>query len=335
MNPTNRKKTPVWQKITILLTVMVLMLGVGAKLYWDSLKRPVNTDGQTIAFVIKKGDSVFSIAERLQQDKLIRSAVMFKFLAKSSGKLESVEPGDFKLSQAMSTAEIIDNLSQGPVDRWVTLIEGWRSEEIADQLNRKIGIDKIEFLKFAKEGYLFPDTYLFNPEAKSSDIVLIMNNTFNTKYDESLQHKIKSNGLTVDQGVILASIVEREARSDNVRSQVASILLKRFKIGMKLDVDATVQYAKDTQTLRQSGKLDKFWKPITQAEYRSVVSPFNTYLNPGLPPAPICNPSLSSLRAVAKADSATPYLYYYHDSQGNSYYSKTLEEHNKNAAEHQ
>src|SRR5206468_3664982 len=119
-----------------------------------------------------------------------------------------------------------------------------------------------------------------------------------------------------------------------VRTKVASILLKRFKMGMALDADSTIQYAKDSQKLRQGAKLDKFWQPITSDDYHSVLSVYNTYLNAGLPPGPICNPSLSSLKAVASADPSIPYLYYYHDSEGNSYYARTLEEHNNNVANH-
>jgi UPF0755 protein len=159
-----------------------------------------------------------------------------------------------------------------------------------------------------------------------------MKNTFDSRFTTELQSQIRAQGLTPEEGVTLASLVEREARSDKVRTEVAGILLKRFKMGMKLDVDATVQYAKDSQTLKSGSRPTKFWQPITQEEYQSIKSPYNTYLNAGLPPTPICNPSLSSLKAVANANASTPYLFYYHDASGNTYYAKTLEEHNANVS---
>ena len=121
--------------------------------------------------------------------------------------------------------------------------------------------------------------------------------------------------------------MEREARSDQARTDVASILLKRFKIGMGLNADATIQYMLGYQKNEKS-----WWKRNLTKDDKKVDSPYNTYLYRGLPPAPICDPGLSSLTAVANADSDTPYLYYYHDSEGNSYYTKTLEEHNQNVA---
>jgi UPF0755 protein len=214
---------------------------------------------------------------------------------------------------------------------WITLIEGWRVEQMAERLNAQLGIDRAEFLTNAKEGYMFPDTYLFSPEITAADIASRMKSNFERKYSSELQAKIRAQGLTPEQGVILASLVEQEARSDKVRTEVAGIMLKRLKMGMKLDIDATVRYALDSSAYKQNGKVEKYWQPIRQADYAGVQSPFNTYLNNGLPPAPICNPSLSSLNAVANADPKTPYLFYYHDAQGNTYYAKTLDEHSNNA----
>lgn len=153
------------------------------------------------------------------------------------------------------------------------------------------------------------------------------------KYDAKLKSKIQKLGLTIDEGVILASIVEREARSDEARRMVASILLKRFKIDMGLNADATIQYALVPKGTINPPK-DGWWKRNLTHDDLKINSPYNTYLYRGFPPTPISNPSLSSLEAVASADPKIPYLYYYHDSKGNSYYAKTLEEHNANVANH-
>lgn len=327
-------KTRDGMKSLLILGTLFFVVFFGSVSFWSFLHMPVYPDSIGVdpkanvkVFVINEGESVDSIAERLEEEKLIRSAWVFKFELKRAGKEKQIAAGDFKLSSSMPLSEIIKTLTLGPVDRWVTLIEGWRVEEIAERLENKLGFDKKEFLKVSKEGYMFPDTYLFNPDAKEVDIAEVMRANFEKKFDENLRQEIKSKGLSQEQGVILASIVEREARSDEARKMVASILLKRLKIGMKLDADATVQYALGYQASEKS-----WWKRHLVSGDKQVKSPYNTYTNPGLPPAPICNPSLSSLKAVAEADSSVPYFYYYHDSKGNSYYSRTLEEHNQKVA---
>lgn len=318
----------------MLVIVILILLFVGGFLYWNHLKSPINPkDTKLQAFVIVEGDSLSTVSKKLEDQKLIRSSFIFKKTAQDSGKLEKITPGTVKISPAMSVEEIIHALTEGTVDKWVTLLEGWRVEQMAIQIEDKLGIKKDSFIKAAKpyEGYLFPDTYLFNNEATPEDIVSILRNTFDQRYSKEIKQKIQSKGLTPEQGVILASILEREARSDKVRTEIAGILLKRFKMGMALNADATVQYAKDSQELA-SGKIDKFWQPVTQADYRNVNSAYNSYLHAGFPPTPIANPSLSSLKAVANSDPNTPYVYYYHDMQGNTYYARTLDEHNSNVA---
>ena len=330
-----KKKNP--YRYFVLLAILAVVVFGGYKYYQhqqSQLLEAVNPDDtKPKAFVIEKGESTREIAQKLQDEGLVRSASAFEKLVKDSGKADKIQAGDYKLTPAMSAAEVLDNLESGVVDQWITLLEGWRVEEMANKLNQVLAIDKDAFLKAAKEGYMFPDTYLFNKDATSDTIASTLENTFDTRYSDDLQAKIKAKGLTTSQGVILASIVEREGRSQKVRTEIAGILLKRFKMGMALNADATVQYAKDTASYKKNPKL-KFWQPVTQADYKEVESPYNTYLHQGLPPAPICNPSLMSLQAVADADPTTPYIYYYHDSQGNSYYAKTLEEHNRNVANH-
>ena len=315
--------------------MLVLVLSIigyfGYSAYKNSLKNPVG-EGPQIAFIINPGDTLSDVATGLEEKGIIRDAAVFLESAKESG-LETVNVGDFIVAPSMAHPEIIDSLKGGSTDVRVTLLEGWRVEQIADALNKELKIDKAEFIAAAKEyeGYLFPDTYFFHPEASIETIISTMRNTFNRRYTAEIQNQIKAKGLTPEEGVILASMVEREGRSEKVRTEVAGVLLNRIDMGMKLDIDATVQYAKDTQKLK-AGTLDKFWQPILIADYSGVISPYNTYLNPGLPPAPIANPSLMSLKAVANADPNSEYVYYFHDAEGNSYYGKTLEEHNANVA---
>lgn len=319
-----------------LLAIIILgIIGFFAiKGYIGYLQSPANSNGQQTAFVINPGETVSDVATNLQEKGIIRSAFFFKMAARDAG-LDGVKAGDFVISPAMTNQQIIEALKGGSADIRVTLLEGWRVEQMAQALSEELGINKDEFIAKAKEyeGSLFPDTYFFHPDASIDTIIQTLRGNFDRKYSAELQKAIKAQGLTPEQGIILASIVEREGRSKEVRTNVASILLKRFKMGMKLDADATVQYAKDSQKLK-NGSLEKFWQPVLVADYQGVSSPYNTYTNNGFPPSPIANPSLMSLQAVADANPDTPYLYYYHDLAGNSYYARTLEEHNENVANH-
>ena len=314
------------KKILALIIIIVLLFFV-VRGFWNSQLTPVSSDKNTKTIIISRGKSLNAIAVQLKEENLIRSEQTFVLYVKSKGLDNKLSAGTFKLSASMSIPEITAALSGNPAEIWVTLIEGLRVEEIAEKLNKELTIDKSEFLKHAKEGYMFPDTYLFAPAVTEEQIAKKLRDTFETRFKDDVRVKIKAQGLTDDAGVILASIVEREARSDRARTEIAGILLKRLKIGMGLNADATLQYALGYQDAEKS-----WWKRYLTKEDKDVASPYNTYLHSGLPPAPICNPSLAALQAVANADPNTPYLYYYHDSKGRSYYAKTLEEHNANVA---
>ncbi len=313
------------RKIVGLIIFLIVIFG-GVNFFWHSQIAAVSSDKATKIFVIDKGESFSQIADELKKENLIKSIWAFKLLAKQKNYSDKLQAGTFRLSPSYSAEDTLKGLSGKPLDNWVTLLEGWRVEEMAQKLNDTLGTDKKEFIKSAKEGYMFPDTYLFPKDYTAEQIAQRLENTFSQKYDDSIKNKIKKLGLTEAQGVVLASIVEREARSTGAREAVASILLKRYKIGMALNADATIQYNLGYQVDEKG-----WWRkaPITEDD-KAIKSPYNTYLNAGLPPAPICNPSLSSLQAVANADPSTPYLYYYHDSKGIPHYAKTREEHDAN-----
>lgn len=311
--------------ITLIIILLVVILL--AKGWWDSQFLPVSSDNTTKVFIIAKGVRVSEIAKKLKTENLIKSELAFKMYVKQNNLTNNLQAGSYKLSPSMSVSDIVKALRVGSEDVWVTLLEGWRVEEMAEKLNQQLGVDQKEFIKNAKEGYMFPDTYLFPKEATVGYITDKLKKTFDSRLTDELRSEIRSQGLTEEEGIILASIVEREGRSDQVRTMVASILLKRFKIGMALNADATLQYALGYQKQEKS-----WWKRQLSREDKRIVSPYNTYLHAGFPPTPIANPGLSSLKAVANANSATPYLYYYHDSNGKSYYAKTLEEHNRNVS---
>lgn len=318
-----RYKRLVW------FTILIAAIFFALKFWWNSELTPVSSDKKNIIFVIDKGEGFSQVTKDLEKARLIKNSFVFSLYGKQSGLSSKIQSGTFRLSPSQSSREILQTLTSQPLDNWVTFLEGWRVEEIAEELNSKLQIPNDKFLEIAKEGYMFPDTYLFPKDYSAEQIAQRLGDTFEQRYSDELRSKIKSLGLTEAQGVILASIVEREARSDQARKMVASILLKRFKIGMALNADATVQYALGYQPSEKS-----WWKRHLTHDDLKVDSAYNTYLHSGLPPKPIANPSLSSLQAVANADPTTGYLYYYHDSKGNSYYAKTLEEHNQNVANH-
>jgi len=318
----------IMRKLLPLIIILLALFFIGRG-WWNSQLAAVSNDTSTQVIVVSKGETFGKLASKLKQKGLIKSPWAFTLLAKQTGLGSKIQTGSFKVSPSMSAKEVLETLTSQPSDYWVTLLEGWRIEEMAQELSSKFQVPSSKFIKLAKEGYMFPDTYLFARDVTEEQIVQRLENTFNQKYTENLRAKIRASGLTENQGVILASVVEREARSDQVRQMVASIMLKRYKIGMALNADATIQYALGYQQKEKS-----WWKRHLTKEDLKVNSPFNTYLYAGLPPGPIANPSLSSLTAVANANPSTPYLYYYHDSKGNSYYAETLEEHNANVANH-
>lgn len=307
----------------LLITIIIFIF----RGWWNSQLTAVSADKEPKTIIIARGKSLNEIANQLKKGNLIRSEKVFILYVKSQGMGNKLSAGTFKLSPSLSTPEIVKFLSGKPNEEWVTLIEGWRVEEMAEELSSKFKFQSSKFLEVAKEGYMFPDTYLFAPDVTAEQIAKRLRDTFEARFIEDLRAKIKTQGLTEAQGVILASIVEREARSDKARTEIAGILLKRLKIGMGLNADATIQYALGYQKDEKS-----WWKRHLTKDDLKVDSPYNTYLHSGLPPASICNPGLASLQAVANADPSTSYLYYYHDSKGNSHYAKTLEEHNVNVA---
>ncbi len=313
----------------ITIIIFIIIITFFAKSWWEGQFAPVSANKDTQVFIIAKGAGVSEIARGLKADNLIKSKLAFKIYVRQNNLTNKLQAGSYKLSSSMSTPEIIRTLQTGSEDIWITLIEGWRVEEIAAEINSKFQIPNSKFLELTEEGYMFPDTYLFPKEATAGYIAETLRDTFDSRFTPELRSKIRSQGLTEAEGVILASIVEREARSDEVRQMVASILLKRLKIDMPLNADATVQYALGFQEKEKS-----WWKRNLTFDDLKVDSLYNTYLHTGLPPAPISNPSVSSLKAVANADSSTSYLYYFHDSKGNSYYAKTLDEHNRNVSKY-
>lgn len=308
------------------MLILVIVFAFGFYLYYREGTLPVDKNSkESKIFVIRPGENLSNIANNLSDQKLIRNKVVFYLVVKRFGIERKIQAGDFRLTPAMNTDQIANALTHGTLDVWLTVIEGLRKEEIAQIVSQSLNIPEIEFLKYAKEGYLFPDTYLVPKNATAMAVIVLFNDNFNRRTTDELKVKAEDKGLTVEQVVTLASLVEREARFAEDRQKVASVLLKRLRIGMKLDIDATVQYILGYQPEDKS-----WWKRDLTLDDLETVSLYNTYKNAGLPPGPIANPGLASIEAVLDAEADTPYLYYISDKSGHLHFARTLQEHNEN-----
>lgn len=318
-------KSKTKNKGIITLILLIVLVG-GFYIFFREGSLPVNKESnEPQMFVIREGDDLNTIVTNLKNTKLIRSRVVFYLTVLRLGIDKNIQAGDFRLNQAMSAEEIAKNLTHGTVDSWITIIEGWRKEEVAEALTKKFNIPEVEFISKADEGYLFPDTYLIPNEASADAALQILYANFNNKFTPELEEKANKLGLSKEETVTLASIVEREAKFDQDRKIVASILLRRLNEGIALQIDATVQYV-----LGYQEKDKSWWKKNLTLDDLKIDSPYNTYVNPGLPPGPISNPGLASLEAVANADSNTLYLFYVSDKSGKLHYAKDLDGHNAN-----
>lgn len=285
--------------------------------YLYVLSRPVAKTAPSQDFVIQKGESAIAIAKHLKTQGLIRSPLYFRLLVKLQNL--SLQAGNFSLSPSSTPLHLAQQLTKGyGIDISITIPEGFRREQIAEVVEQKLGIKSVDFLGSAPlklEGYLFPDTYSFAKEVTADEVVQSLRANFD-KRTTSLNLSVSD--------VILASILERETLSDAEKPIVAGILSKRLKEGWPLEVDASIQYIMGNS---------KEWWPVPLLGDRARKSPYNTYLNKGLPPTPIGNPGLTSLKAVISPESS-PYYFYLHDKSGAIHYAVTNAEHEANVAKY-
>ncbi|MBP9700660.1 endolytic transglycosylase MltG [Candidatus Woesebacteria bacterium] len=308
---------------SILVVGMVAIAGIGATAYLFS---PKDTAAQKQKVVIKKGDTLIKVATQLEASGIVRTAWSLRIAAKV-GAPTTIHPGTYELSASMNPRQILETLSTEPEEAWVTFLEGWRVEEYAQELEKNFPetFNAQEFLALAKEkeGRLFPDTYLLERDVSTPMLISLLSNTFDKRYAQAVEGGINDSVLSQQQLIILASLLEREARGEEAMKMVAGILLNRLRIGMPLQVDATLQYAKGYDNKSQT------WWPTPRSEDKSIDSPFNTYKNNGLPPSAICNPGLEALKAVLSPTKSN-YLYYISDTKGKMHYAATYPEHQKN-----
>lgn len=314
------------KKIIFLFVFIGVMLG-GAYLIYREGILPVNRDDTSpLTFVVHKGDNVDMIINNLAMERLIRNRVVMYGIIKKTGIDRRIQAGSFKLSRSMDAYTIAQSLTKATDDVWVTIREGLRKEEVADILAKDLpSLTPSEFTNKADEGYLFPDTYLVPKSADADFMINLMSKTFTQRFNSELKEKAKKVNLTEKEVVILASLVEREATGNGDRQPIASVLLRRLREPMRLQVDATVQYALGYQKDTKS-----WWKRPLFLDDLKVDSPYNTYERDGLPKGPIASPGIASLQAVVDADPTTKYLFYIHDIQRQIHLAQTIDEHNAN-----
>lgn len=286
---------------------------------------PVNPmDKASSIFVVNKGDTVREITYNLKTKGFIKNPIVFFLLLKKLGLDKQIQAGDFRLSPSMTAEDIAQNLTHGILDIWITIPEGKRAEEIAEILQKELATYDPSWQSILKsnEGYLFPDTYLIPKDADIKIITALMLDNFEKKFSEITQNI--NSPLSKEDSVILASLIEREARFPQDRPLVASVMLNRLNIGMKLDIDATVQYALGYQEDKKT-----WWKKDLTLDDLKINSLYNTYVHAGLPPKPIANPGVASLQAALNPAN-TEYFYYISDKTGHNHYAKTILEHNAN-----
>lgn len=313
-------------------------------LWYDGLlTQPLDPSGAEQSFTVEIGESVGTVANHLQMVGLIRDAEALRSYMIYSGIDTSMQAGEYKLSTAMSAMDIAHELQDAtPEEVTFVVLPGWRLEEIAGALPTSgLPVTYDEFLSAAKmppqdydflsgtssiEGFAYPDSYIFSRKISVDEMINDMLRNFSTHLTLDLKNGFEKQGLTVYQGVILASMVEREAVHEEEQPLIASVYLNRLKIGMKLDADPTVQYAIGYNFLQQS-----WWtNPLSLLDLQ-VNSIYNTYKYPGLPPTPIANPSLGALHAVAFPEETTYYFFRAKcDDSGFHEFSETFDEHLQN-----
>lgn len=318
----------------------------------EELALPAGTDKGETTFTVESGELPADVSVRLERDGFIRDSDIFLTLLKCRHASEKVQAGDHVLRRNMTMDEVIVALQRGTQRGiTITITPGWRAEQIADYLSslNLPQFDKNEFLKLTKgggsfdyaflndrprnssdsvEGFLFPETYNVLQGITADQVINRFLSEFDQRVTPEMRQKAALENLTLHDVITLASIVEREAVAKEEGPVIASVYLNRLKKKMVLNADPTVQYAIGYQA------VNKQWWPVVPLEqYAKVDSPYNTYLYSGLPPGPICEPSLNSIVAALEPAN-TDYLYFLAKGDGTHVFAQTLEEQNANLAKY-
>ena len=328
------RKALIDASIAILVTVGVI---VTASALW--FRNAVYVDrslpARPATVVVPRGSSFGAVVGILERAGVLAHPLAFRILARLRHDEADIEAGAFAFPAHRSSDEIlrmlVSNGAQTAV--WVTIPEGFTARQIAQTLAaHRLGAAPAFESTFMHgglriagsrtptlEGYLFPSTYLFPVETSPALAAKIMTDQFRTELPPHAVADARALGVTVEQAVTIASMVEREAKADDERALMAGVYYNRLRLGMPLEVDATIEYI-----------FPEHHDVITKRDLE-IDSPYNTYVHTGLPPTPIANPGKPSLDA-AFAPERSEFLYYVYKGDGHHAFAKTLAEHNANVA---
>lgn len=290
---------------------------------------PVSRNASVQEFIIGQNDdaSLEGIAAKLYFQGLIHSPRFFTFIAGLQGAEGKIHAGGYQLSKSMEMGTILDELLNHQYSKWVTLVPKLRKEEVAEKLTAALSWEdatREEFLQNAIEGRLYPDTYLIPFFYSGKQVALMLRDNFDQKI-APFASQIAANHFTEDQIITIASLVEREAADsspDGDGALIAQIIINRLNIGMRLQLDSTLAYARGKSS---SG----YWWGAVSASDKQINSLYNTYTHSGLTPGPIDSPRITAIESVLQPQ-ATDCLYFLHDSLGEIHCAVTYEEHLKN-----
>ncbi|MCK5285828.1 MAG: endolytic transglycosylase MltG [Candidatus Pacebacteria bacterium] len=303
-----------------LLAFIGIIISIGL-FYQTLIVAPADFPKGTI-ITVEKGEILSEIAFNLEEEKVIKSAEMFEFFTNLLMSGDRVMAGDYFFEKDYSVIRIVWRTIRGVygiAPTRIVIVEGSTIFNIAETLKTHFeDFDKDKFVKLAEaeEGYLFPDTYYFLPNVTPKAVIKTMKENFEKRLEE-ISLEIEESGNTLEEIVIMASILEKEARTLKSKQKIAGILWKRIDINMPLQVDAVFPYIIGKNTYQLT--LDDL----------KTESPYNTYTNKGLPIGPIANPSIYSLLAAATPVESN-YLFYLSDRSGNMYYAENFEIHKEN-----
>jgi UPF0755 protein len=273
----------------LILAILILIIGIFILIFF--LPKDL-TPGEEIVFNVEKGEGSREIALDLEKEGLINWAPLFRLYVLFTGVSGELQAGTYFLSSSMNMPEIAGKFSRGETAKIkITIPEGFTAEEIYQKLKDVADIDLNELKSL--EGYLFPDTYEISYNASAEDIIEMMTDNFERKLTPDLREEINRQNKNLEDIVIMASLLEKEVKTKEEKELASGVLWKRLKIGMALQVDAAPE----------------------------------TYQYQGLPEAPICSPGLESIMAAIYPKDSQ-YLYYLSTPEGETIFSRTLEEHN-------
>jgi peptidoglycan lytic transglycosylase G len=328
--------------LSLLIVLALLAAAAGAFLLYRRTSEPFKGYDAAEQFVqIESGSSTRTIGQNLISNGVIRDEGTFRAALWRSRMARSLKAGEYRFDRPMTPIEVIQKIARGDVyERRVTFPEGLTFVEMG-RLYEQQGFGKAAaFVAAARdampirnvdptapdlEGYLFPETYSLRRDSTAASLVHAMVSRFELLFTTDMQQAAERLGMTVREAVTLASIVEKETAVDAERPIVAAVYLNRLKIGMGLQCDPTVIYA-----LQKAGRFDG---NLRRADLQ-FDSPYNTYRYAGLPPGPIANPGLASLKA-AVAPAEVDYLYFVSRNDGSHVFARTLDEHNENVRKFQ